>query len=125
MPVLPYLVALIGVLIMIAGLLAVAVPGLLRDKFALFQNDRLLAVGVGGRIVLGLFFLVASEACSWPLAIGTIGVVAVAVGFVGAFLGFERLKALMGWFLARSNTVFRAWAGLAIVLGVFIVYAAL
>ena len=125
MAVLPYLVALIGVLIVIGGVLAAAVPGFWRDKFTTFQNDRLLMVALGGRIVLGVFFLVASEVCAWPQAIGAIGVLALAAGFVGIFVGLERLKALMAWALSQSDVVFRVWAGVAIAVGAFIVYAAL
>jgi len=125
MAVLPYLVALTGALIVIAGILAAAMPSFLREKLTLFQDDRLLWGALGGRIVVGLFFLVASETCGWPQAIGTIGVLALAAGFVGIFLGLERLKALMAWALSQSDTVFRTWAALAVAFGAFIVYAAL
>lgn len=125
MAVLPYLVALVGIGIVVAGVIAAVVPGLIRDRFELFRTERFLLIAVIGRIFLGFFFLVASESCGWPLAIGTVGVLALIAGFSAAFLGITRLKELMPTFLPRTDATLRAMSGAAIAFGAFVVYAAL
>jgi hypothetical protein len=89
------------------------------------HTERALHVAVAGRILLGAFLIFASQACAWPMAVGTIGVLVLAAGLAGALIGMVRLRALMVWFISRSDGVFRVAAVFALAFGAFLVYAAL
>ena len=121
---LAYVVAAFGVFIVLFGVAVVALPGVLRDFVQSVHSTKVLYGAVAARIVTGAVFIFASSTCSWPLAIGTIGVVLLVAGFAGLFIGIQRLEALIAWFLKFSDGVLRAWAAIAMILGAFVVYAA-
>lgn len=121
---LAYIVAAFGVFIVLFGVAAVALPGVLRDFVRSVQSTKVLYGAVAARIVIGAVFIFASSTCSWPLAIGTIGVVILVAGFAGLFIGMQRIEALIAWSLKFSDSVLRAWAVIAVIFGAFVVYAA-
>ncbi len=121
---LAYIVAALGGVIVLLGIGVAAAPALFRELALSALGPKLLYGAMGFRLAAGAFFVFASEACSWPEAIGTIGVIMLAAGFVGVFMGIERIKALTSWFLALSDMAFRLWSPAAILFGAFIVYAA-
>jgi hypothetical protein len=121
---LAYVVAAFGVFIVLFGVAIVALPGVLRDFVQSVHSTKVLYGAVAARMVTGVVFIFASSTCSWPLAIGTIGVVLLIAGFAGLFIGIQRLEALTAWFLKFSDSVLRAWAVTAMILGAFVVYAA-
>ncbi len=121
---LAYVVAAFGVFIVLFGVAVVALPGVLRDFVQSVHSTKVLYGAVAARIVTGTVFIFASSTCSWPLAIGTIGVVLLVAGFAGLFIGIQRLGALLAWFLKFSDSVLRAWAVIAMIFGAFVVYAA-
>ena len=118
-----YIVAGIGVVIVVAGIVMVAAPGFLRE-FLAELDPKFIYAGIGVRLLTGAFLVFASEACSWPEAVGTVGVIALAAGFIGLFMGIDRINALISWFAALSDTAVRAIMLAAIFVGVFLVYAA-
>ncbi len=119
-----YVVAAIGALIALLGVAIVIVPAPFRQIASWFETPAAIYGALAGRILIGAFFVFVSEACSWPMAIGTIGVIALVAGFFGLFIGIERTRALVGWFLGVSDTAVRAWGVVAVLFGAFIVYAA-
>ncbi len=121
---LAYIVAAVGVFMVLFGVGVGVLPGVLRDFVQSVQSPKVLYGAVAARIVIGAVFILASSTCSWPLAIGTIGVVILVAGFAGLFIGVQRIEALVAWFLKFSDNVLRAWAVIATIFGVFIVYAA-
>ncbi len=120
-----YSVAAIGIVIVLLGIGVAAVPALIRELMLSALSPKLIYGAIGFRLAAGAFFVFASEACSWPEAIGTIGVIMLAAGFIGLFMGIERIKALASGFLALSDMAFRLWSPGALFFGAFIVYAAL
>ncbi len=121
---LAFIVAAIGVLIVVVGVGVVAAPAVFREIVGLALRPKLVYGAIGFRLAAGTFFVLASEACSWPAAIGTIGVIMLAAGFISLFMGIERIKALMSRFLALSDTAVRLASPGAILFGAFVVYAA-
>jgi len=121
---LAYFIAAFGIFMVLFGVAVVALPGVLRDFVQSVRSTKVLYGAVAARIVIGAVFIFASSTCSWPLAIGTIGVVILVAGFAGLFIGMQRMEALVAWFLKFSDSVFRAWALIAMIFGTFIVYAA-
>lgn len=118
------IVAAVGVIIALLAVMTMAVPAIMRDIVRAYQSPRTLYGAIAVRVLVGAFFVLASQACAWPMAIGTVGVLMLAAGFVGIFIGVPRIEALTGWFLRLPDLVFRPLAGLAVAFGAFIVYAA-
>lgn len=121
---LAYSVAAIGASISLIGVVVLVAPAAVRAVMRSLHTPRNLYAAVGVRILAGAFLIFASEACAWPIAVGTIGVIIVVAGFAGLFIGQVRLEALMVWYYRLSDGVWRAWSLIAIAFGAFIVYAA-
>jgi hypothetical protein len=119
-----FIVAVFGVFIGLIGAAASAAPGFFRELVQSFVTPKMLYGAIGLRLAMGAFFVFASQACSWPLAIGTIGGVILVAGFAGLFIGLQRVEALIAWFLKSSDVVIRVWAVIAVLFGAFVVYAA-
>jgi uncharacterized protein YjeT (DUF2065 family) len=117
------IVAGIGVVIVVAGIALAAKPEAIRE-FLSELEPKFIYAGIGVRLLTGAFLVFASEASSWPEAVGTIGVIALAAGFIGLFMGIDRINVLISWFAALSDTAVRSLSLAAIFFGVFIVYAA-
>lgn len=121
---LAYIVAAVGALIAMIGVCVTLFPGAVRELVTLVWSPNVVYGAVTFRIVAGAFFIFASDTCAWPLAIGTIGVLILVAGLTGLFIGLQRIEAMMVWFMKLSDTVWRAWAVIAVMFGAFIVYAA-
>ncbi|MDP6686542.1 MAG: hypothetical protein QF680_01025 [Acidobacteriota bacterium] len=117
------IVAGIGVVIVVAGIALAAKPEAIRE-FLSELEPKFIYAGIGVRLLTGAFLVFASEASSWPEAVGTIGVITLAAGFIGLFMGIDRINALISWFAALSDTAVRSLSLAAIFFGVFLVYAA-
>lgn len=121
---LAYAVALIGLVIASLGAAVLIAPTAMQAVVRSLQSPRSLYAAASVRILAGGFLIFASQACAWPLAIGTVGVIIVVAGFAGLFIGVARVRALTAWFLRLSDAAWRGWSLLAIAFGAFIVYAA-
>ncbi len=117
------IVAGIGVVIVVAGIALAAKPEAIRE-FLSELEPKFIYAGIGVRLLTGAFRVFASEASSWPEAVGTFGVITLAAGFIGLFMGIDRINALISWFAALSDTAVRSLSLAAIFFGVFLVYAA-
>ncbi len=117
------IVAGIGVVIIVASIAVAAKPGAVRE-FLSELEPKFIYAGIGVRLLTGAFFVFASGACEWPAAVGTLGVITLAAGFIGLFMGIDRINALISWFAALSDTAVRSIMLAAIFVGVFLVYAA-
>ncbi len=117
------IVAGIGVVIIVASIAVAAKPGAVRE-FLSELEPKFIYAGIGVRLLTGAFFVFASGACEWPAAVGTLGVITLAAGFIGLFMGIDRINALISWFVALSDTAVRSIIPVGIFVGVFLVYAA-
>lgn len=121
---LAYSVAGIGSLIALIGVAFLIAPAPIRELMKSMRSRRAIYGAVALRIGTGAFFIFASGACAWPRAIGTVGVVVLAAGFAGVFIGRARVQLLTAWFDRLPDSVWRLLALLAIAFGTFVVYAA-
>ena len=121
---LAYIVAAVGVFVVAMGALGAAVPATMRDLLQSAHTAKVVYGAIGFRLLAGAFFVFASDACAWPAAIGAVGVIMLAAGFIGLFIGVDRVMALTSWFMGFSDNMFRLWSLGAIGFSVFIVYAA-
>lgn len=77
------------------------------------------------RLVLGLALMLAAPASRAPAIISALGIIIFIAGLAAPLIGVERLRRLFAWWSRQMAAFMRAWAGLALVLGLFIAYAVL
>lgn len=122
---LAYAVAGVGIAVGAIGGVILIAPAPVRTLMQSLHSPRAIYATIGVRLAIGAFFVFASDACRWPAAIGTLGVVVLAAGFAGVFVGVGRVRLLLRWFNRLPDAVWRLLSALAIVFGAFVVYAAL
>jgi hypothetical protein len=121
----PYLVALFGVLIVLFSTFGVAAPERLATMMISWSADTRVFVAVGARLVMGVLFLLAAPRCRFPTVIRVLGALALAGAVVLALFGAARVDALVEWWSRLPTIVIRIWCVLGALVGAFIVYAAL
>jgi hypothetical protein len=75
------------------------------------------------RVAIGLVLLRVAPASRAPLALRVLGWLAVIAGLVTPFVGVERARDMIEWWLARDSAVVRVWAAVAAAFGGFLLYA--
>lgn len=117
------IVAIIGWIIVADGLLGLARPHLLLAAVSSWSPDLLLYVTVGGRIVFGLLLFFAATSCRLPRFTRVIGAIVFLTGIVWAFLGANRLEAIVQWISAKPSGIIQTIYVLAVILGAFLVFS--
>jgi hypothetical protein len=110
------------------GILALGVVGLLVPERLAVLAERLatpqgLYVAATLRVAIGLVLLRVAPASRAPLALRVLGWLAVIAGLVTPFVGVERARDMIEWWLARDSAVVRVWAAVAAAFGGFLLYA--
>jgi hypothetical protein len=90
-----------------------------------FVTSAGLYAAAGLRILLGIALLLAAPTSRAPGVIRILGAVALVAGFVTPFFGPERARAIVDWMSSQGPFLMRAWAGFAVALGCFLVWALL
>jgi hypothetical protein len=85
------------------------------------QNVLYLAAAV--RIFFGAVLWWVASGSRAPNTLRILGVVIVIAGVVTPFVGVDRSLTILDWMIAQGPWFTRAWAGVALALGLFIVYA--
>jgi hypothetical protein len=121
--------ALVAVILcaLVAALGAVGVvsPARLVALARRFDSSRGIYVATALRLVLGATLIVAAPTSRAPGAVRILGVVIFLAGVITPWFGLERFRRILTWWSTRSALLQRAWAGLALVLGLFLTYAVL
>jgi hypothetical protein len=117
------LAILVGLLIVALGLVGIVAPGVLVTLGLHAVTPVGLYVVAALRVVIGLVLLGASSASRMPRTLRVCGIVALAAGLTTPFLGVERARVIMNWWLAGAPLVMRLWALLAVAFGSFLIYA--
>jgi hypothetical protein len=117
------IVAVIGWIIVAEGLLGIARPHLMLAAVLSWSPDLLLYVTVGGRIVFGLLLFFAAPSCRLPRFTRVIGIIVFLTGIVWAFLGANRLEAIVQWISAKPSGIIQLIYVLAVILGAFLVFS--
>ncbi|MCP4048352.1 MAG: hypothetical protein GY732_20435 [Gammaproteobacteria bacterium] len=117
-------IIIFGVLICLAGLVILVNPKLV---FGLLQKNAdkigLHIVAVVVRLVLGAFLIIQASASRFPHVIEIIGWLSIIAAIVLAVIGRSNFRRLMAWSLSKVKTLGHLGGLLAMVLGVFLVYA--
>jgi hypothetical protein len=77
------------------------------------------------RVIFGLVLLLAAPDSRAPELVQIIGIIIVAAGLIAPLMGPERFRRLIAWWSGQNLGFMRAWAGLALVFGIFVAYAML
>lgn len=117
-------VLVFGIVIALFGLLGAFRPRPLKAFVGSFRSTGMLYFAATIRIALGIVLLLAAPSCRFTIALYVLGVVPLFSGLLLPMLGKVRFAALVGWWLALSDTTIRAAMILAVVLGTFLILAA-
>jgi hypothetical protein len=114
---------LVGFVIVALGLVGVVAPGVLVNLGRQSATSVGLYVVAAVRIVVGLLLIGASSSSRMPRTLRIVGIVALIAGLATPFLGVERARTIMEWWLSPGPVVVRAASLFALALGGFIIYA--
>ena len=117
------LAILIGLFIVALGILGMAAPTVLLDttEFALTQVGLYVAAAL--RVAFGIVLIAAAPVSRLPRTVRILGILFIVAGVITPFVGVERAREIVDWWTVQGPIFMRAWAAIAVVLGVFIIYA--
>jgi len=117
------LAILVGFLILAIGLVGLVAPGVLASLAERSVTAVGLYVVAAVRILIGLVLIGASSASRMPRTVRVIGIVALVAGLATPFIGVERARAILDWWLAPGSVVVRVSCIFAVAFGCFVLYA--
>ncbi|MDJ0926420.1 MAG: hypothetical protein QNJ73_02125 [Gammaproteobacteria bacterium] len=118
------LVLAVGILLTAMGIWSMSAPETTRGLLLRFLDARVYGAAIVIRLAFGLILLLGAQATKIPGAAIALGVMFLLAAGMIPFLGEERIGRIMRWWLDKPLVWLRAWAGLAIALGLFIVWLA-
>ena len=114
---------MLGFIVATIGAVGVVTPSVLVDLGDSLLNPTVLYIAAGARVFFGAVLLWVAPASRTPKTLRIIGVLLVLAGVLTPFFGIEGSREMLDWLLTRGLMFTRAWAGVAVGLGLFIVYA--
>ncbi len=99
---------------------------LLQSVKGVMDQDWGIYLAVIVRLVLGLALILSASDSRFPSVFLILGWIAIVVGVAAAFLGRERLRRFVNWWVERfSPSSIRVWVLFAMAFGGFLVYGIL
>jgi hypothetical protein len=117
------LAVVLGFMVATIGAVGVAAPSVLLELGDSLLTPALIYTAAAARVFFGAVLLWVAPASRTPKTLRVIGALLVFAGALTPFIGIEHSRAMLDWLLAQGSLFTRAWAGVAVVLGLFIVYA--
>jgi len=117
------LTVVIGVFIVVIGLIGVIVPSALLRAADYATTPVGLYAAAAIRIGIGIVLMLVAPTTRAPKLIRVFGGIAVVAGVITAFVGVDRVRAILVWETAQGTILIRLSALLALVFGSFIVFA--
>jgi hypothetical protein len=117
------LAVMLGFIVATIGAVGVVAPSVLLDLGDSLINPTVLYIAAGVRVFFGAVLLWVAAASRTPKTLRVIGALLVLAGVFTPFFGIEHSREMVDWVLAQGLMFTRAWAGVAVGLGLFIVYA--
>ena len=116
-------VLVLSILVAVVGAVGLVVPASLLAIAGLFVTPVGLYAAAAFRLVLGTAVVVAAPTSRTPTTLRILGVVIIVGGLVTPLLGVERARMFVAWWATQGSAFLRAWAGVALVFGLFLAYA--
>lgn len=120
----PFIVASLGVFIVLIGVVGLLTPERFRSLFHSMSGQSLFATAILSRLGIGALLWWAADELRFPQVMRVLAAIAIIAAVGVLIIGRERLDKLVDWWLARSDSVLRASALLAAGFGAFLVYVA-
>ena len=112
-----------GLIIASIGVFGVAAPSALLEFGRSLQTPGALYVVAAVRIIFGALLLWVAPVSRAPKILRILGALIVIVGMLTPFIGAERSGAMLDWWSTQGPLFTQAWMCVAVVFGLFIVYA--
>lgn len=119
-----FVVALLGVLIVLIGLLGLVAPGRFRAIFAGVTSQTRFLAAICLRVGLGVFLWIVADELRFPYVMRIIAAISLLAAVAILIMGREGLNRLVDWWLARSDGLLRVSTFVAALFGGFLVYVA-
>jgi len=74
------------------------------------------------RVISGAVLVWVAAASRMPRTLRVIGGVVIVAGLLLPMFGVERTQAMLGWFSNQGSLFMRAWASMALIFGLFVIY---
>jgi hypothetical protein len=118
------IVAVVGIAMAGLGILGVIHPRKLGRFVSIpWQSRSGFYIAIAIRLIFGLAVIGAASSSRFPDVLLIIGVLSIITAVLAPLLRFERMRVFVDWWLAGPPGLIRAWAAIAAVLGVFLVFA--
>jgi hypothetical protein len=113
----------IGVFIAALGMLGIAVPEVFLRTVRVFQTPPAIYLAAVIRGVFGVVLVLAAPVSRAPRVLSVLGFLIIMGGLLTPFVGLRGAEVVLEWWSAGGPAFVRLWAGVALAIGVFIVYA--
>jgi len=112
-----------GAVIAAIGIVGLADPALLLDATSFMQTSVGLYIAAVFRVVFGVVLIWIAGTSRMPRTLRILGAFIVLAGIITPFVGVERVHAIVEWWSAQDVVFMRTWATVAVIFGIFIIYA--
>jgi uncharacterized membrane protein len=112
-----------GFLMAAIGIVGIADPFLLLDATRFTLTSLGLYIAASFRVVFGLVLIGVASTSRMPRTLRTVGAIIVIAGIITPFVGVERARGIVAWWISQGNVFMRIWASIAVIFGLFIIYA--
>jgi uncharacterized membrane protein len=117
------LAMVLGFIVATIGAVGVVAPDVLLELGESLLTPTVLYIAAAVRVIFGAVLLWVAPVSRTPKTLRVFGVLLVLAGVITPSIGIEHSRATLDWLLSQGPLFMRAWAGVAVVLGLFIVYA--
>jgi uncharacterized membrane protein YbaN (DUF454 family) len=112
-----------GFLMAAVGIVGIVDPLLLLDATSFTLTSLGLYIAAAFRVVFGLVLIGVASASRMPRTLRTLGAIIVVAGIITPFVGVERARGIVAWWVGQGNAFMRIWALIAVIFGLFVIYA--
>jgi len=112
-----------GLLMSAIGIVGIADPSLLLDATSFTLTSLGLYVAAAFRVVFGFVLIGVASTSRMPRTLRILGAIIVVAGIITPFVGVERARGIVEWWVRQGIAFMRIWASLAVIFGLFIIYA--
>ncbi len=112
----------LGMLIGVVGLVGIASPSTLLEFGRSLQTPAALYAVAVVRLVFGAVLVWVAPVSRTPKTLRVLGTLIILAALVTPYVGIERMQAMLDWWSSQGSSFQRAWAGVAVLFGLFVVY---
>ena len=118
------IIKVIGTVIVCIGLVYLIRPEIMRATTRFFSKGSRLYIAALVRFALAIVFIMGARHCGRIWVIVMFGLIFLLSGLMIFMLGLQKAKGILRWYLEQPKFISRVVAGIVLVVGLIIVYAA-